>query len=150
MRIAIGSDHAGFELKEKVRANLARSGIEVEDLGTGSADSVDYPDYAEKVAVAVRDGRARFGVLVCATGIGVCITANKVRGVRAAAPWNAETAALCRLHNDANVLCLAGRHLDHALALELMEIWLRTPFEGGRHQRRVDKISRVERGREEG
>lgn len=144
MKIALGSDHAGFALKEHLKQILVRPGTEVEDMGTDSSESVDYPDYARKVAEAVRDGKAERGVVVCATGIGVCIAANKVQGIRAAAPWSPETARLCRAHNDSNVLCLSGRYMEPALAEELLEIWLRTPFDGGRHQRRVDKINALE------
>ena len=144
MRIALGSDHAGFDLKQKVKEYLLRAGAEVEDLGTFSPESVDYPDFAEKVGLAVRDGRADRGILVCATGVGVCISANKVPAIRAALAWEPEIARLSRLHNDANVLCLSGRHMDHALALESVRVWLETPFEGGRHQRRVDKITALE------
>ncbi len=145
MKIALGSDHAGYALKEMVKRYLTEKAIVVEDIGTDSAESVDYPDYAEKVAIAVQDGRADRGVLVCATGIGVSIAANKISGIRAAAPWNPETAHLCRAHNDANVLCLAGRYTEPSLALKLLQIWLETPFAGGRHQRRVDKITELER-----
>jgi ribose 5-phosphate isomerase B len=113
-------------------------------MGTVSRDSVDYPDYAEKVAIAVRDGNADLGILMCGTGIGVCIAANKVHGIRAAPAWNPEIARLSRLHNDANVLCLPGRYMDPTLAIEIVKVWLATPFEGGRHQRRVDKISALE------
>ncbi len=144
MKVALGSDHAGFEMKKAVGEYLAANGIEVEDVGTFSPDSVDYPDYAEKVGLAVRDGRADRGVLLCGTGMGVCIAANKIHGIRAAGPWSPETARLSRQHNDANVLCLSGRHMEKALALELLKIWLETPFEGGRHQRRIDKIERLE------
>ena len=144
MKIALGSDHAGFALKEHLKQILVRPGTEVEDMGTDSSESVDYPDYARKVAEAVRDGKAERGVVVCATGIGVCIAANKVQGIRAAAPWSPETALLSRAHNDSNVLCLSGRYMEPALAEELLEIWLRTPFDGGRHQRRIDKINALE------
>ncbi len=144
MKIALGSDHAGFVLKEQLKQVLIRRGMEVEDVGTNSPESVDYPDYAEKVADAVRDGKTDRGVLVCATGIGVCIAANKVQGIRAAAPWDRETTRLSRAHNDANVLCLSGRYLEPALAEELVQIWLETPFDGGRHQRRIEKISALE------
>jgi RpiB/LacA/LacB family sugar-phosphate isomerase len=144
MKVAIGSDHAGFGIKQAVAEFLAATGIQVEDFGTYSTDSVDYPDYAEKVGMAVQAGEADRGVLVCGTGLGVCIAANKIHGIRAAAPWSAETARLSRLHNDSNVLCLSGRHMEKALALELLRIWLETPFEGGRHQRRVDKIAKLE------
>jgi ribose 5-phosphate isomerase B len=144
MRVAIGSDHAGFALKEEVKEYLVRAGVEVGDMGTVSRDSVDYPDYAEKVAIEVRDGKVDLGILMCGTGIGVCIAANKVHGIRAAPAWNPEIARLSRLHNDANVLCLPGRYMDPTLAIEIVKVWLATPFEGGRHQRRVDKISALE------
>ena len=144
MKVAIGSDHAGFEIRQAVAGFLAAAGVQVEDFGTFTADSVDYPDYAEKVGTAVKEGRADRGVLVCGTGLGVCIAANKIHGVRAAAPWNPETARLSRQHNDANVLCLSGRHMKRELVLELLKIWLETPFDGGRHQRRIDKITALE------
>ncbi len=145
MKIAIGSDHAGFELKEKVKAQLAESGVELEDVGTASMESVDYPDYAEKVAVKVRDGKVDRGILVCGTGIGVCISANKVHGIRAALAWEPEVARMSRLHNDANVLCLSGRYMDPGVARAVVKTWLETPFEGGgRHQRRVDKMMALE------
>ena len=144
MKVALGSDHAGFNIKAAVGKYLAAHGIDVEDVGTFSADSVDYPDFAEKVGLAVRDGRAERGVLVCGTGMGVCIAANKVHGIRAANPWDAETARLSRQHNDANVLCLSGRHMPEPQVLEILKIWLETPFDGGRHQRRVDKITKLE------
>jgi ribose 5-phosphate isomerase B len=145
MKVAIGSDHAGFEIRRAVAGFLASAGVQVEDFGTYSPESVDYPDYAEKVGKAVQEGRADRGVLVCGTGIGVCIAANKIHGIRAAAPWNPETARLSRQHNDANVLCLSGRHIERDLVLQLLEIWLETPFEGGRHQRRIDKIAGLEK-----
>ena len=144
MKVAIGSDHAGFDLKEKVREYLAGTDVGVVDMGTNSSASVDYPDYAEKVAAEVRDGKVDRGILVCGTGIGVCISANKVHGIRAAPAWNPEIARLSRLHNDANILCLSGRFLEPAAATEIVKVWLETPFEGGRHQRRVDKISALE------
>jgi ribose 5-phosphate isomerase B len=145
MRIALGSDHAGFELKEALKRFLVDEGIEVQDVGTFSPERVDYPEYAEKVGNAVRTGAAERGVLVCGTGIGVCIAANKIHGIRAAAPWSPETARLSREHNDANVLCLSGRCLEASLALELLQIWLQTPFAGGRHQHRVNMITELER-----
>jgi len=144
MRIAIGSDHAGFALKEDVKEYLGRAGVDLKDMGTVSGDSVDYPDYAGKVAIEVRDGKVDRGILMCGTGIGVCIAANKIHGIRAATAWDLEVARLSRLHNDANVLCLPGRYMDPALAIEIVKVWLATPFEGGRHQRRVDKISALE------
>ena len=145
MKVAVGSDHAGFELKQKVKEYLAESGVEVADLGTVSTDRVDYPDLAEKVAVEVRDGKADRGILMCGTGIGVCIAANKVRGIRAALVSDPEIARLSREHNNANVLCLPGRFMDPAAARGVVKVWLETPFAGGRHQRRVEKISRLEK-----
>jgi RpiB/LacA/LacB family sugar-phosphate isomerase len=144
VRIAIGSDHAGFDLKERVKEFLRSSGVEVQDIGPFTKDYVDYPDSAEKVALEVRNGKADRGILMCGTGIGVCISANKFPGIRAALVWEPEIARLSRLHNDANILCLPGRFIDPALAVELVKIWLATPFEGGRHQRRVDKIRALE------
>ena len=144
MKIALASDHAGFETKQVVRKYLETSGFEVLDFGTNSTASVDYPEYAEKVAVAVRDASVDRGVLVCGTGIGMCIAANKVHGIRAAAPWSEDTARLSREHNDSNVLCLSGRHYDASLAISLLKTWLGTPFDGGRHQRRIDQINGIE------
>lgn len=144
MKVAIGSDHAGFNLKEKIRGYLGGTGVGIEDVGTNSDASVDYPDYAEKVAAEVRAGNVDRGILLCGTGIGVCISANKFHGIRAAQAWNPEIARLSRLHNDANILCLSGRFLEPAIAIEIVKVWLETPFEGGRHQRRVDKITALE------
>jgi len=145
MRIALGCDHAGFALKKKVKEYLEGAGVQVDDMGTHSSESVDYPDYAKKVGTAVCDGEADRGILVCGTGIGACIAANKISGIRAASVWTKELARLSRAHNDANVLCLSGRYMDIALARELVDIFLGTPFEGGRHQRRLDKISDLEK-----
>ena len=145
MRVALGSDHAGYDLKEKVKGFLNGMGIEVLDVGTLSADSVDYPDFAQKVAVQVRDGKLDRGILTCGTGVGVCIAANKVRGIRAALASDPEIVRLSRQHNDANILCLAGRFTETAKAQELVKIWLDTEFEGGRHQRRLEKIQELER-----
>jgi ribose 5-phosphate isomerase B len=138
--IVIGSDHAGFELKEKAKAHLRQRGLEVEDIGTHSTESVDYPDVAHRIAEAVASGTNERGVVVCGTGIGVSMAANRHRGVRAAVAYDEQTARLSREHNDANVLALGGRSLDHALALRILDIWLDTPFAGGRHARRVAKI----------
>jgi ribose 5-phosphate isomerase B len=138
--IILGSDHAGFELKEKVKKALQRLGVPYEDVGTRGPESVDYPDYAHRVAGAVEKGRYARGIVVCGTGIGVAMAANRHRGVRAAVAYDEETARLSREHNDANVLALGGRSLDHALAERILEIWLKTPFTGGRHARRVAKI----------
>ena len=138
--ILIASDHAGFELKQKVRKLLERKGIEYRDLGTNTADPVDYPDVARRVAEAIGNGSAERGILMCGTGIGVSIVANRYPGVRAAFAFDELTARLGREHNDANVLALGGRTLPHDLAERIVEIWLETPFAGGRHAVRVGKI----------
>ncbi len=142
--IALGSDHAGFALKEKVREYLIKKGLAVEDLGPATADSVDYPDYAEKVARTVAAREASFGVLVCGTGLGVAMTANKVSGVRAATCNDTLSAYFARAHNDANVLAMGARLSDEATAQRVLDTWLSTAFEGGRHQRRVDKIDAID------
>lgn len=138
--IILGSDHAGFDLKEKVKKSLDRLGVPYEDVGTDSTGSVDYPDYAHRVAEAVEKGRFSRGIVLCGSGLGVSMVANRHPGVRAAAAYDEETARLSREHNDANVLALGGRSLDHALAERILEVWLKTPFAGGRHARRVAKI----------
>ena len=143
MKIIVGADHGGFELKEKIAARLRGKGIEVEDAGTHGPESVDYPRYAAKVAEAVASGRADRGVLVCGTGIGMCITANRFEGVRAALVSDAFSARMSRRHNDANVLCLGGRTLGDAAALDILDIWLSEPFDGGRHERRVNLIEEL-------
>ena len=144
-RVIAGSDHAGLVLRAEVVRVAREKGFEVEDLGPFSGDSVDYPDYARKVAEAVAAGRARFGVLVCGTGIGMSIAANKVKGVRAAHCGNELEARMARAHNDANVLCLGERVLGLGLGAAVVTAFLEQPFEGGRHQRRVDKIGALEK-----
>lgn len=139
-RIVVASDHAGFELKEKVKTHLERRGLAVEDIGTHSLDSVDYPEFAHRLAEEVASGRFPRGVVVCGAGIGVSIAANRHRGVRAAVAYDENTARLSREHNDANVLALGGRTLDHDEALRILDVWLDAPFAGGRHARRVDEI----------
>ena len=138
--VILGSDHAGFDLKEKIKKALDRLGVPYEDVGAQGPESVDYPDYAHRVAEAVETGRYARGIVVCGTGLGVSMAANRHRGVRAAVAYDEETARLSREHNDANVLALGGRSLDHALAERILEVWLKTPFAGGRHARRVEKI----------
>ncbi|KAB2967016.1 MAG: ribose 5-phosphate isomerase B [Thermoanaerobaculia bacterium] len=140
MRIAVGADHAGFELKEHLRAVLAQAGHEVDDLGTRSAESTDYPDWAHRVAEAVAGGAAERGLLVCGTGVGMAIAANRHRGVRAAACNDLYTARLARAHNDANLLALGARIVAPALAEAILAAFVETPFEGGRHSRRVAKL----------
>jgi ribose 5-phosphate isomerase B len=142
--LVIASDHAGFELKEKLKKTLDRLSVAYTDAGVHSGDAVDYPDYARKVAEAVSRGEAERGLLVCGSGQGMAMTANRYRGVRAATPIDEETARLSREHNDANVLALGGRTLDHAAADRIVEVWLATPFAGGHHVRRVHKIDEPE------
>lgn len=140
MIIAIASDHAGFALKVKIKAFLEQMDLTVEDFGTFKTESVDYPDYGILAARAVANHKADRGILVCGTGIGMSIVANKVSGIRAALCTSSETAELSRRHNNANVLTLGGKVLNHQLALDMVAIWLKTPFEGERHLRRINKI----------
>jgi len=140
MKIAIGSDHAGFDYKESLREKFTEQGFQVKDFGAYSTDSADYPDFAHPVAHAVENREADFGILICGSGNGVCITANKHKGVRAALCWNNDLAALARQHNNANVICIPSRFVDLNTAISMAETFLRTEFEGGRHQRRVEKI----------
>lgn len=144
MKIAIGADHAGFELKEKIKRRLVDQGFEIKDHGTVSNNSVDYPDFAREVGHEVASKKADLGILVCGSGIGMSIAANKVAGVRAAHVGTVYEAQLSREHNDANILTLGSRTLDEDTAFKIVDKWLRTPFAGGRHQRRVDKISQLE------
>ncbi len=138
--LAIGSDHAGYDVKELLKKTLSETGWTVEDKGTFSTDSTDYPDYAHEVAKAVETGAAPLGILVCGSGNGVCITANKHHGVRAALAWTPEIAELARQHNDANVVCIPARFVSEADAQAIADTFLKTAFEGGRHSRRVEKI----------
>jgi ribose 5-phosphate isomerase B len=140
MRIAIGADHAGFALKERLRERLAAAGHELRDFGTNSEASTDYPDYARAVAAAVAAGEAERGLLVCGSGIGMAMAANRVRGARAAAINDLYSARLSRQHNDANVLALGSRIVAPALAEAILDLFLATEFEGGRHERRVKKM----------
>jgi ribose 5-phosphate isomerase B len=138
--IAIGSDHAGFHYKEQLKTWLSTQGWTVEDKGTHSTDSTDYPDYAHPVATMVADGTATAGILICGSGNGVCMTANKHVGVRAALCWKEELATLARQHNNANILCMPERFVSYEEALAMTNSFLNTAFEGGRHERRVEKI----------
>ena len=138
--LAIGCDHAGFEYKEAIKKMLGDAGWQLSDKGTFSKDSVDYPDFAHPVAEMVASGEASVGILICGSGIGVSITANRHKGVRAALCWNTEVAALCRQHNNANIICLPARFIAIEEAEKLIDIFLSTQFEGGRHERRVDKM----------
>ncbi|MEW6026984.1 MAG: ribose 5-phosphate isomerase B [Planctomycetota bacterium] len=156
VNIAIASDHAGYKTKEMLKQLLKQSGRDFTDFGTGSEDSVDYPDFAFKAAGAVSKGEYQRGILICGTGLGMCIAANKVRGIRAVSPYDKFTAEMSRRHNDANILCIGARALTEDTIKEIVEIWLATPFsaEGGsasgedtgnlRHQCRIQKISDYE------
>jgi ribose 5-phosphate isomerase B len=146
MRIAIGSDHRGFHVKGKIIELLKRLNHEVIDVGTHGTESVDYPDFAQMVATKVGRGEVERGILICGSGIGMAIAANKVPGVRAAPCHDDLTAEMSRRHNDLNLLCLSADMLGEKLIDRMVEIWLSTPFEGGRHARRVEKISQLERG----
>src|SRR6476660_2272356 len=144
MRIALASDHAGYAEKERLKGLLGELGVDFDDLGTLSEESVDYPDYARKVAEQVAQGRVEQGVLVCGSGTGMAITANKVPGVRAAVAWSEETARLARQHNDANVLAIGARTTPEGDIPRIVRAWFETAFEGGRHANRVQKISALE------
>jgi ribose 5-phosphate isomerase B len=139
--IAIGSDHAGYEYKEDLISFLEAKDLAFHDYGTHSRDAVDYPDFAHPVADAVEKGEAAFGILLCGTANGVAITANKHKGIRAAICWGEELAKMAREHNDANILCIPARFVREGDAEKMVQLFMYTPFEGGRHQRRVDKIS---------
>ncbi len=139
--LAIGGDHAGFEYKETLKEMLSGMGWNVADKGTYSTDSTDYPDYAHPLAQMVASGEAAAGILICGSGNGVCMTANKHQGIRAALCWNEELAALARQHNNANVLCIPSRFVSIDMAKKMVEVFLTTAFEGGRHEKRVSKIS---------
>lgn len=139
--IALGADHAGFQYKDAIAAMLKEKGFNVKDYGTHDAGSVDYPDFAHPVAAAVEEGEAVLGVLVCGSGNGVAITANKHQDIRAALCWNVEIAELARQHNNANIICIPARFVDISTATQMVETFIGTAFEGGRHQNRVAKIS---------
>ena len=144
MSIGVASDHAGYELKTKVIKHLESKGCVVHDFGTDSAESVDYPDYAHKLAGAVENGSCHFGIAVCGSGNGVNMTVNHHRKVRGALCWTPEIAALARQHNDANIISLPARFIEASIALQMVDVFLSTDFEGGRHQRRVEKIDLAE------
>ena len=143
MKIAVASDHGGFKLKEEVKAHLLERGLEVLDLGTHTEDSVDYPAYGKACGEAVASSQADCGIVVCGTGIGISIAANKVKGVRCGLCTSVEMATLTKQHNNANVLALGGRTTETGLAMEIVDAWLDTEFEGGRHQRRVDMLDQM-------
>ena len=144
--IALGADHGGFALKEAIKNYLDSEKIEYKDFGTFDETSVDYAPIASQVAHSITDGRAELGILCCGTGIGMSIAANKVRGIRAAVCSNAYCAEITRHHNNANILCLGGRVIDEKQAVEFARLFLNAPFDGGRHQRRIDEIADIERG----
>jgi len=144
VEIIIGADHAGFSLKEGVKKILAGMNIKIMDVGTQSDESVDYPDFGSRVAEKISAGEFKKGILICGSGVGMSIVANKFPGVRAALSLDIETAQLSRMHNDANILVLAGRRTDIETAEKIVKVWLETHFEGGRHKRRLDKIKNIE------
>ncbi len=144
MIIAVGSDHAGYHLKEKIKNYLLENKYQVLDFGTHSEDSTDYPNFAREVSLAVQKGEAQKGILICGTGIGMSIVANKFKGIRAALCLNEYMARMSRKHNDANVLCLGDRIIGEDLAIAIVDAWLNTEFEGGRHERRVHLIKDIE------
>lgn len=145
MKIYLGADHAGFELKEKIKALLQGLNYEVSDFGTNSSDAVDYPLIAKTLAHSIKNKNQPRGILICGTGIGMSIAANKVKGIYAACCHDVNTAILCRSHNNSNVLTVGARIIDHELAKEIVKAWLETEFEGGRHQRRVQEIKDLEK-----
>jgi len=143
-KIAIASDHGGFDLKENIIAFLLKKGLEIDNLGAHSTDSVDYPDYGIKLAQAIIDKKFVRGILICGTGIGMSIVVNRFPGIRGALCSDVYTARMCREHNDSNILIMGGRVIEVGLAIEILETWLKTEFEGGRHQRRLDKINEID------
>jgi ribose 5-phosphate isomerase B len=144
MKIAMGSDHAGYELKEAIKNDLTKKGYTVKDFGTYSPESVDYPDYGIKASEAVARGECQFGIVICGSGIGISIAANKVKGIRAALVCDIERASLARMHNNANIVALGSRFMSFDIAKEVVTTFLNTPFEGQRHEKRVKKIDKYE------
>jgi ribose 5-phosphate isomerase B len=142
--LAIGSDHGGFALKQEIMEHLREKGVEFKDFGTYTEESCDYPEYGEAVARAVASGECTRGIAICGTGIGISIAANKVRGIRAAVCGDCYSAEMTRRHNDANILCMGARVVGSGLAMKIVDVFLETPFEGGRHARRVAKIHEIE------
>ena len=143
-KIAIASDHGGFDLKENIIAFLLKKGLEIDNLGAHSTDSVDYPDYGIKLAQAIIDKKFVRGILICGTGVGMSIVVNRFPGIRGTLCSDVYTAKMCREHNDSNILIMGGRVIEVSLAIEILETWLNTEFEGGRHQRRLDKIKNID------
>lgn len=149
MKIVLGSDHGGFELKEEIKRHLLSCGYETDDIGAYSTDSVDYPDFGKKAAQMVANNEADRGIIICGTGIGISIAANKVKGIRCALCTDEYMAKMSRMHNNANMLALGARVLGSGLALNIVDVWLSTGFEGGRHENRVNKIMDIEKLRVE-
>lgn len=145
MRVVLGSDHGGFELKELIKAHLTKKGYSVTDIGADSMDSVDYPDFGERAGKMVAAGEADRGIIICGTGIGISMAANKVKGIRCALCTNEYMARMARQHNDANMLSLGGRVVGTGLALDIVDVWMNTEFDGGRHGIRVNKIMDIEK-----
>jgi len=143
LSIGLAADHAGFNFKEKLKEELIKEGYQIKDYGTYSEESTDYPDYAHPLAEAVENNQHQFGITLCGSGNGINMTANKHQGIRAALCWNKEISELARLHNNANICSLPARFIDYNLAKEIVNVFLNTNFEGGRHQRRVEKISNL-------
>ena len=143
-KIAIASDHGGFDLKENIIAFLLKKGLEIDNLGAHSTDSVDYPDYGIKLAQAITDKKFVRGILICGTGVGMSIVVNRFPGIRGTLCSDVYTAKMCREHNDSNILIMGGRVIGVGLAMEILDTWLNTEFEGGRHQRRLDKIKNID------
>lgn len=150
MKIAVGADHRGYNAKNHVKIVLSELGVEIQDFGTDSTKSCDYPDPALAAARAVQEGACSGGILICGTGIGMSVTANKLHGIRAALCHDELTAEMSRRHNNANILCLPADLIGNALMRRIIEVWLKTPFEGGRHQTRVDKITEIEKAQCDG
>lgn len=142
MKIAIGTDHSGVELKDKIISKFSE--VEFDDVGTNDLESCDYPDYANRVGKKIQNKEVDLGIVICGTGMGISIAANKMKGIRAALCFNEYMAEMSRMHNDANVLAIGARVIEVDIAFAIIEKWLKTPFEGGRHQRRVDKINEIE------
>ena len=144
-KIVIASDHAGYELKESIKELMLSDGVKIEDLGPSNSDSVDYPDYGIKLAKMVAEDKTLSGIVICGTGVGMSIVVNRFPGIRGTLCSDLYTAKLCREHNDSNILILGGRVVGRGLAYEIVKTWLATPFEGGRHQKRLNKISDIDR-----
>jgi len=149
MKIVLACDHGGFELKEAVKEHLIKNGYDVNDIGVHNTNSVDYPDYGKSAAEIVAKNEADKGIIICGTGIGISIAANKVKGIRCALCTNEYMAKMSRMHNDANMLAMGNRVIGHGVALDIVDVWLSTPFEGGRHENRVKKIMEIEKNNKE-